>query len=93
MTDKKSDPELQFPLTAWQFWLIAFTATLYCIDTFVQALMFSSILDSLTSGLIFLLLGFEIYSRLKHKKTLFGKRYSLILSFGLILLLLFIYLL
>lgn len=95
MTSLKSphtnNPELQFPLKAWSFWLIVATALLCVLDIAIQLIRFDSIISAVTSGLLFLLLGFELYTRLKHKRSYLGKTYSVVICAVLSALLLALY--
>lgn len=82
----------QSPFVSWLFWLIILTAVLYLIDTFLQWFVFKSIFESITSLLLFGILSFEAYSRIKHRTTHFGEKYSLVFCLALLALLVFIYL-
>lgn len=73
------DPELEFPLKTWQFWLIAATTALYLFDTLFQWLVRHSTFEAITSGILFGLLGLEVYARFALKRTYLGKTYSIII--------------
>lgn len=90
MTSKH--PISQIALKDWRLWLITLTAILYCIDIFIQAFIFYSPFESITSALLVFILGFETYSRVRHGHSYFGQTYSLVFCLLLIILLVFLYL-